>query len=84
MIHAPVVLAAVGLVAWAYEARSRRAYEATLSPAEKQQFRAYCRGNPSWRGFMRLNTPSATMGKASPLADKAYDQCEINRWEIRG
>jgi hypothetical protein len=67
MIPAPVVLAAVGLVAWAYEVRSRRAYEATLSPAEKRQFRAYCRVNPSWRAFMRLKSPSANLGKASPL-----------------
>jgi len=53
-IPIPVVLAAVGLVAWAHEIRSRRAYEATLSPAEKGQFRAYRRVNPSWRGFMAL------------------------------
>jgi hypothetical protein len=25
-----------------------------LSPAEKRQFRAYYRVNPSWRGFMAL------------------------------
>ena len=42
----PVVLATVGLVAWGHEVRARRAYAATLSPAEKRQFRAYCRVNP--------------------------------------
>jgi hypothetical protein len=50
----PVVLAAVGLVAWGYEVRARRAYAATLSPVEKGKFRAYCRVNPSWRAFMTL------------------------------
>jgi hypothetical protein len=50
----PVVLAAVGLVAWGCEVRARRAYAATLSPAEKRKFRAYCRVNPSWRAFMIL------------------------------
>jgi hypothetical protein len=50
----PVVLATVGLVAWGHEVRARRAYAATLSPAEKRQFRAYCRVNPTWRAFITL------------------------------
>jgi len=50
----PLVLAAVGLVAWGSEVRARRAYAATLLPAERRQFRAYCRVNPSWRAFMTL------------------------------
>src|SRR5262249_35462671 len=66
MIPAPVVLAAVGLVAWAYEAHSRRAYEATLSPAEKRQFRAYYRVNPSWRGFMALKRAERDHGTSEP------------------
>jgi hypothetical protein len=50
----PLALAVFALVAWGYEVRARRAYEATLSPAEKRQFRAFCRVNPSWRAFMLL------------------------------
>jgi hypothetical protein len=62
----PVVLAAVGLVAWGYEVRSRRAYEATLSRAGKRQFRAYCSVNPSWRGFIALKHAERDHGKSEP------------------
>ena len=64
VIPIPVALAAVGLLAWANEVRTRRAYEATLSPAEKRQFRAYCRVNPSWRGFMALKHAERGHGKS--------------------
>jgi len=43
----PIAFAVLALVAWGYEARARRAYEATLSAAEKRQFRALRRVHPS-------------------------------------
>jgi hypothetical protein len=64
----PVVLAVVGLVAWGYEIRARWAYEVTLSPAEKRQFRAYCRVNPSWRAFMALKHAERDHGTSDPGA----------------
>ena len=67
----PVVLAAVGLVAWGYEVRARRAYAATLSPAEKRQFRAYCRVNPSWRAFMTLEHAERYHGTSEPAGGKS-------------
>jgi hypothetical protein len=36
----PIAFAVLALLAWRYDARERRAYEATLSEAEKRQFRA--------------------------------------------
>jgi hypothetical protein len=67
----PVVLAVVGLVAWGYEIRARWAYEATLSPAEKRQFRAYCRVNPSWRAFMKLKHAERDHGTSEPAGGKS-------------
>jgi hypothetical protein len=48
MIHlaVPIAYAVLALVAWRYDARSRRAYEATLSASEKRQFRALRRIDP--------------------------------------
>jgi hypothetical protein len=47
-LAAPIALAVLTLVAWRYEARAGRAYEATLSPAEKRQFRAFRRLHNGW------------------------------------
>ena len=66
----PIVLAAVGLVAWGSEVRARRAYAATLSPAERRQFRAYCRVNPSWRAFMTLKLAERDRGTTKPAGGK--------------
>src|SRR5260221_11455106 len=58
----PIVFAVVALVAWRYEARARRAYEATLSEAEKRQFRALRRGHPSkWRAAIALKQAEAAV-----------------------
>src|SRR5258707_15834509 len=43
----PISFAVLALVAWGYDARARRTYEATLSAAEKRQFRALRRVHPS-------------------------------------
>jgi hypothetical protein len=51
----PIAFAVLALVAWRYDERARRAYEATLSEAEKRQFRALRRVNPSkWRAAIAL------------------------------
>src|SRR5438132_12375903 len=57
----PIVFAVVALVAWRYDARARRAYEATLSEAEKRQFRALRRVHPAkWRAAIALKQAEAT------------------------
>jgi hypothetical protein len=51
----PIAFAVLALIAWRYDERARRAYEATLSEAEKRQFRALRRVNPSkWRAAIAL------------------------------
>ena len=67
----PIVFAVVALVAWRYEARARRAYEATLSEAEKRQFRALRRVHPSkWRAAIALKHAETT-ATASPASGRA-------------
>src|SRR6516162_1013195 len=51
----PIAFAVLALAAWRYDARARRAYEATLSEAEKRQFRALRRVHPAkWRAAIAL------------------------------
>jgi len=51
----PIAFAVLALFAWRYDARARRAYEATLSEAEKRQFRALRRVHPAkWRAAIAL------------------------------
>jgi hypothetical protein len=51
----PLAFAVLALFAWRYEARARRTYEATLTAAEKRQFRALRRVHPSqWRAMIAL------------------------------
>jgi hypothetical protein len=51
----PIAYAVLALLAWRYDARERRAYEATLSEAEKRQFRALRRVHPAkWRAAIAL------------------------------
>ena len=45
-LAAPIAFAALALVAWRYDARARRAYEATLSAAEKRELLALRRVDP--------------------------------------
>jgi hypothetical protein len=65
MIHlvvAPIALAVLAVAAWRYDRRARRSYEATLSPAEKRQFRSFRRVHPSeWRADMRLRSAERTL-----------------------
>ena len=52
----PIAFAVLALFAWRYDTRARRAYEATLSGAEKRQFRALRRVRPAqWRATIALN-----------------------------
>jgi hypothetical protein len=51
----PIAFAVLALVAWRYDARVRRAYEATLNASDKRQFRALRRVHPSrWRAVIAL------------------------------
>jgi len=57
----PIAFAVLALLAWHYDARARRAYEATLSDAEKRQFRALRRVHPAkWRAAIALKQAEAT------------------------
>jgi hypothetical protein len=57
----PIAFAVLALLAWRYDARARRAYEATLSEAEKRQFRALRRVHPAkWRAAIALKQAEAT------------------------
>ena len=62
----PIAFAVLALVAWGYEARARRAYEATLSAAEKRQFRALRRVNPSRSRAIVALKEAETAVAASP------------------
>ena len=68
----PIAFAVLALVAWQYDARARRAHEATLNPDEKRQFRALRRIRPAnWRGIMalrRAETGVAAAPKGEPRA----------------
>src|SRR5262245_36887716 len=56
----PIAFAILALVAWRFGARARRAYEATLSEAEKREFRALRRVHPSkWRAAIALKQAAA-------------------------
>jgi hypothetical protein len=61
------------LVTWGFEVRARRKFAATLSPAERRQFRAYCRVNPSWRGFMALKHAERDHRTSSPASTKVIN-----------
>jgi hypothetical protein len=70
-LAAPIALAVLTLVAWRYKARAGRAYEATLSPAEKRQFRAFRRLHPSaWRAFVALKNAERDLGTKPPRVGK--------------
>jgi len=61
----PIAFAVLALLAWRYDARARRAYEATLSEAEKRQFRALRRVHPAkWRAAIALKQAEATATSA--------------------
>ena len=69
----PIAFAVLALLAWRYDARERRAYEATLSEAEKRQFRALRRIHPAkWRALIALKqaeTKSAAQQAGKPPQD---------------
>jgi hypothetical protein len=51
----PIAFAVLALLAWCHDTRERRAYEATLSEAEKRQLRALRRVHPAkWRAVVAL------------------------------
>ena len=61
----PVAFAVLALLAWRYDARERRAYEATLNEAEKRQLRALRRVHPAkWRAAIALKQ-AETVGTAA-------------------
>jgi len=63
----PIAFAVLALVAWRYEARAQQAYEATLSAAEKRQFRALRRIHPlRWRAAIALKQAEAAVTAPHP------------------
>ena len=63
----PIAFAVLALLAWRHDTRERRAYEATLSEAEKRQLRALRRVHPAkWRAIVALKL-------AETLATAAQD-----------
>ena len=67
----PIAFAVLALLAWRYDARARRAYEATLSEAEKRQFRALRRVHPAkWRAAIALKQAEATAAAAQDAAPR--------------
>jgi hypothetical protein len=68
----PIAFAVLALFAWRYETRARRAYEATLSGAQKQQFRALRRVRPSqWRATIALKHAETGIAAAQDNAPRA-------------
>jgi hypothetical protein len=64
----PIAFGVLALVVWREDARARRVYEATLSEAEKRQFRALRRIHPlRWRAVIALKQAEARHGPASVL-----------------
>jgi hypothetical protein len=67
----PIAFAVVALIAWRYEARARRAHEATLSSAEKRQFRALRRIHPSkWRAVIALKQAEAAVAASQDVGSR--------------
>jgi hypothetical protein len=65
----PIAFAVLAVVAWRYDVGARRAYEATLSAAEKRQFRALRRVRPAnWRVAIALKQAETAVA-ASPVVD---------------
>src|SRR6516162_3992005 len=67
----PIAFAVLALLAWRYDARARRAYEATLSEAEKRQFRALRRVHPAkWRAAIALKQAETAATAAQDAAPR--------------
>src|SRR5262249_12024168 len=65
----PIAFAVLAVVAWRYDVSARRAYEATLSAAEKRQFRALRRVRPgTWRPALPPKKAEPAVA-ASPVVD---------------
>src|SRR5262245_42408224 len=80
----PIAFAVLALVAWRYDARARRAYEATLSAAEKRQFRALRRIRPSnWRAVIALKQ-AETAVTAAPDVEAREPKRKTRRSSPRG
>jgi hypothetical protein len=83
----PIAFAVVALFAWRYDTRARRAYEATLSGAQKRQFRALRRIHPSrWRAAIALNhaeTGIAAAQEAEARTPKSRGRTSATRRSAR-
>src|SRR5262249_11704246 len=62
----PIAFAVLALLAWRHDTRERRAYEATLSEAEKRQVRALRPGHPPERRAARAVQPAQTPPPPGP------------------
>src|SRR2546430_15113194 len=76
----PIAFAVLALVAWRYDARVRRAYEATLSAPDKRQFRALRRIHPSrWRAVMALKHAEAAVAAAQEAGSRKPEKTSQRR-----
>jgi hypothetical protein len=67
----PIAFAVLALLAWRWDARERRAYEATLSEAEKRQLRALRRVHPAkWRAVVALKQAETRATAAQDAAPR--------------
>ena len=76
----PIAFAVLALVAWRYDERVRRAYEATLSAPDKRQFRALRRIHPSrWRAVMALKHAEAAVAAAQEAGSRKPEKTSQRR-----
>jgi hypothetical protein len=76
----PIAFAVLALVAWRYDARVRRAYEATLSASDKRQFRALRRIHPSrWRAVMALKHAEAAVAASQEAESRKPEKTSQRR-----
>jgi hypothetical protein len=76
----PIAFAVLALVAWRYDARVRRAYEATLSAPDKRQFRALRRIHPSrWRAIMALKHAEAAVAAPQEAGSRKPEKTSQRR-----
>src|SRR6516225_6676224 len=76
----PIAFAVLAFLAWRYDARARRAYEATLSEAEKRQFRALRRVHPSkWRAAIALKQQEGINKNSRQSKSEMHHRCVTRR-----
>lgn|SRR5262245_52587302 len=76
----PIAFAVLALFAWRYDARVRRAYEATLSASDRRQFRALRRVHPSrWRAVIALKHAEAAVAGPQEAGSRKSEKTSRRR-----